>query len=142
MILNNQAERNDNIMKNSNENTKSMEELKKIILNEDFLNKLLTLKKIEDVKKLFSDNEIEITNEELKLIGQYLKKYISCSNEGSELNEKDLEYISGGINVVVRFLGKIISIPFALGGYIVGSIPTAFIKGIYDGAVDTWYNDD
>ena len=57
-------------MKNSNENIKSIEELKKIIFSKDFLNKLLTLEKIEDVKKLFSDKEIEITDDELNLIGE------------------------------------------------------------------------
>lgn len=141
MILNNQVERNDNIMQNSNEYTKSVDRLKKIIFNEDFLNKLMTLKKIEDVKNLFSDNGIEISDEELNLIGQYLKKYISCNDESSELNEKDLEYVSGGVCVLVKTAGKIISIPFAIAGYGIGSIPTALIRGIHDGAVDTWYSE-
>lgn len=129
-------------MENSNENAKFIEKLNKIILNKDFLNKLLTLEKIEDVKKLFSDNGIEITNEELKLMGEYLREYIRCESKDSKLTEKELEYVSGGINVIVRYLGRWISLPFALGGYLVGSIPTAFVRGIYDGARDTWYNDD
>ncbi len=133
-------------MENSNENAKFIERLNKIILNKDFLNKLLTLEKIEDVKKLFSDNGIEITNEELKLMGEYLREYIRCESKDSKLTEKELEYISGGVNTMMRYLSKWISFPFALFGYaggtILGSIPTAFAKGVYDGAINTWYNYD
>ena len=84
---------------------------------------------------------MRISDEELNLIGQYLKKYISCNDESSELNEKDLEYVSGGVCVLVKTAGKIISIPFAIAGYGIGSIPTALIRGIHDGAVDTWYSE-
>ncbi len=127
-------------MKNSNENIKSIEELKKIIFSKDFLNKLLTLEKIEDVKKLFSDKEIEITDDELNLIGEYLKKYINSKNENNNLTEKDLESVSGGVNIVVKYIGRVISFPFSIGGFIVGSIPSALVRGMWDGARDTWYN--
>ena len=123
-----------------NSNDKEVKEVKDTIYDEGFISKLLSFKDIEDVKKLFSDNGIEIDDDNLKLIGQYLKNIVQSVNKRGCLNDNELASVSGGVNVVVKTVGKVVSFPFALGGYVIGATVAGFPKGVYDGFKDTWYD--
>ena len=121
-------------------NDKDIGKIKNIMSDKNFLSKLLSLKDIEDMKKLFSDNGMEIDYNNLKLIGEYLKNTMKSFSKTGYLNDNELASISGGVNVVVKTVGKVVSFPFALGGYVIGATVAGFPKGIYDGFKDTWYD--
>lgn len=123
-----------------NFNNKEVKEVKDTIYDKGFISKLLSFKDIEDVKKLFSNNGIEIDDNNLKLIGQYLKNIVQSVNKKGCLNDNELASVSGGVNVVVKTVGKVVSFPFALGGYVIGATVAGFPKGVYDGFKDTWYD--
>ena len=119
---------------------KEVEKVKGIIYDKGFVSKLLSLKDIEEVKRLFSDHGMEIDHSTLKYLGEYLKNTMKSVSKTGRLNDNELDSVSGGVNMVVRYVGKAVSIPFALGGYVIGATVAGFPKGIYDGFKDTWYD--
>jgi hypothetical protein len=65
----------------------------KLMENEKFVKEMLSQQSEEDVKKLYAANGVELTIEDVREIGKVLNSF---DNEG-ELNEIDLEDVSGGI---------------------------------------------
>ena len=66
---------------------------KKAMEDKAFVEKLLTLEAPEDVQKAFADKGVELTMDEVKLMGQMLT---SEKNDG-ELNADQLDAVAGGI---------------------------------------------
>lgn len=69
------------------------EKMKKLVQDQEFMNKLLACEEPEQVQKLFADNGVEITLEEVKALGKALA---GMAQSDGELSEDDLEGVAGG----------------------------------------------
>ena len=87
---------------------KEIEKVQKLLSDEEFVKKLISQETIEDAKKLFEDQGIATSIEEMEMLGRFIKKISQKGNE--KLSEEDLEEISGGSagSFVVRGLGATI----------------------------------
>lgn len=87
---------------------KEIEKVQKLLSDEEFVKKLISQDTIEDAKKLFEDQGITTSIEEMEMLGRFIKKISQKGNE--KLSEEDLEEISGGSagSFVVRGLGATI----------------------------------
>ena len=87
---------------------KEIEKVQKLLCDEEFVKKLISQETIEDAKKLFEDQGIATSIEEMEMLGRFIKKISEKGNE--KLSEEDLEEISGGSagSFVVRGLGATI----------------------------------
>lgn len=87
---------------------KEIEKVQKLLSDEEFVKKLISQETIEDAKKLFEDQGIATSIEEMEMLGRFIKKISEKGNE--KLSEEDLEEISGGSagSFVVRGLGATI----------------------------------
>ena len=87
---------------------KEIEKVQKLLSDEEFVKKLISQDTIEDAKKLFEDQGIATSIEEMEMLGRFIKKISQKGNE--KLSEEDLEEISGGSagSFVVRGLGATI----------------------------------
>ena len=87
---------------------KEIEKVQKLLSDEEFVKKLISQDTIEDAKKLFEDQGITTSIEEMEMLGRFIKKTSEKGNE--KLSEEDLEEISGGSagSFVVRGLGATI----------------------------------
>ena len=87
---------------------KEIEKVQKLLSDEEFVKKLISQDTIEDAKKLFEDQGITTSIEEMEMLGRFIKKISEKGNE--KLSEEDLEEISGGSagSFVVRGLGATI----------------------------------
>lgn len=124
--------------------------LEEIVRNKEFAEKLLSLKTKDEVKKLFSDNGIEINDVEIEQLGANLRMLVPKLISG-ELTDKQLENLSSGEdlekkksgivepNSFTRFVGKVLSTPVMVASYTAGAIVGGLPKGFYDGWQDTWY---
>ncbi len=75
---------------------KLAEKLSLLIKDKDFVVKLAQTKSDEEAVKLFVDNDCELEAEKVKIVRDILNSLI----EGEiEISEKDLENVSGGINI-------------------------------------------
>lgn len=72
----------------------------KVLSNNDSAEKLTKVKSISDIKKIFENNEIKITSEEVERIG------ILLNND--ELNEEMLDTVNGGGAVEMIILGGVL----------------------------------
>ena len=87
---------------------KEIEKVQKLLSDEEFVKKLISQETIEDAKKLFEDQGIATSIEEMEMLGRFIKKISQKGNE--KLSEEDLEEISGGSagSFVLRGLGATI----------------------------------
>lgn len=87
---------------------KEIEKVQKLLSDEEFVKKLVSQETVEDAKKLFEDQGIATSIEEMEMLGRFIKKISQKGNE--KLSEEDLEEISGGSagSFVVRGLGATI----------------------------------
>lgn len=69
------------------------EKIIKMVEDQEFVTKMLSCEEPEQVQKLFADNGVEITLEEVKAMGKALA---AMSESDGELNEDDLEGVAGG----------------------------------------------
>lgn len=71
--------------------------LKEIVSNKEFVEKLLSLKTKDEVKKLFLDNSIEIDDSGLDQLGAFLKELMSkLKDNNGKLTDEQLSELSGG----------------------------------------------
>lgn len=127
--------------------------LKEIVSNKEFVEKLLSLKTKDEVKKLFLDNGIEINDVEIEQLGMHLRKLVSKLING-ELTDEQLEDLSAGANnegkthvsaapsKFTRTVGQVVSWPVRAVSYTLGAVAAGLPKGFYDGWHDTWYGYD
>lgn len=87
---------------------KEIEKVQKLLSDEEFVKKLISQETIEDAKKLFEDQGITTSIEEMEMLGRFIKKISEKGNE--KLSEEDLGEISGGSggSLFVRGLGATI----------------------------------
>lgn len=62
--------------------------------NKDFVVKMLSQETPEDVQKLFCDNGVELTMDQIHALGRELDR---MSQSGDELDAEALEAVSGGV---------------------------------------------
>lgn len=75
---------------------KEIEKVQKLLSDEEFVKKLILQETIEDAKKLFEDQGITTSIEEMKMLGRFIKKISEKGNE--KLSEEDLKEVVGGKN--------------------------------------------
>lgn len=97
------------------------EKLMLIFQNEQFKAECSGLKTAEDLQKLLAKYDLKLTLEEVN----ELCARIACSAKGGELDEADMEYVTGGSWVVAGAI--------ALGVVCIGS----FAIGVYNGYKST-----
>lgn len=72
------------------------EKIKSLMSQQEFVDKLLACEEPEQVQALFAENDVELSLEEVKAIGQGLA---AMSESDGELSEDDLEGVAGGVAV-------------------------------------------
>lgn len=116
-------------------------QINKVVKDEEFIKSILTAEKLSDAQLLFKEKGINLTEEEMKEIGRYLSKLVQ--NNGN-ISDDELESISGGdksksvVYTIASGIGKVISAPFVAIGYTVGAAPTGLVRGLVNGARETW----
>lgn len=70
------------------------EKITEAVKDETFARSIIDMKSPEEVKKAFATKDVEISLDEAQVIISTIQKMIK--NNSTELNEKDLEEISGG----------------------------------------------
>ena len=73
---------------------KEIEKVQKLLCDEEFVKKLISQETIEDAKKLFEDQGITTSIEEMEMLGRFIKKISEKGNE--KLSEEDLKEVVGG----------------------------------------------
>lgn len=121
-------------------NTNLENQINEAVKDEKFIEKILTAEKLSDAQSLFKEKGINLTEEEMKEIGRYLSKLIR--NNGN-ISDAEFDDISGGksnsiVYTIASGIGKAVSAPFVALGYTVGAAPTGLIRGIINGARETW----
>lgn len=121
---------------------KKMEE---IIKDEEFIKRILNAETITNAQEIFREKDIELNEEELKIIGASILK---CVEHGSALTSSELDKICGGNDKkpsessdtspntctatssktysIARGIGKVFSAPFVAIGYTAGAAPYRF----------------
>ncbi len=75
--------------------TNCREKINQVIRNEEFVKQLESMESVDEVKKLFASNNVELTDDELnEFFGSPLEE-----SKGDELNETDLDNVAGGIGL-------------------------------------------
>lgn len=125
---------------NATQETNIENQINEAVKDEKFIEKILTAEKLSDAQLLFKEKGINLTEDEMKEIGKYLSKLIQ--NNGN-ISDTELNNISGGksssiVYNVASGIGKVISAPFVALGYTVGAAPTGLIRGLVNGARETW----
>ena len=69
------------------------EKMKNLVQDQEFIKKMLSCEEHEQVQKQFDDNGVEITLEEVKVLGKVLA---GMAQSDGELSEDDLEGVAGG----------------------------------------------
>lgn len=69
------------------------EKIKELVEDQEFVKKLLSCEEPEQVQKLFADNGVEISLEDVKALGKALA---AMAESDGELSEDDLEAVAGG----------------------------------------------
>lgn len=70
------------------------EKVMAVLQQEGFIDKFLEIEDPEEVQKLFAENGIELTKDEVMAIGKGLAQ--EFAEEGEELDEDDLDDVAGG----------------------------------------------
>lgn len=80
-------------------NEQNAKKIEALINEEDFLEELKKITSIDDLLKLFADNGVEMTSEEIEMIqkkGEVVMKEKGLVDENGELTEEMLNLVSGG----------------------------------------------
>ena len=112
---------------------KEIEKVQKLLCDEEFVKKLISQETIEDAKKLFEDQGIATSIEEMEMLGRFIKKISQKGNE--KLSEEDLEEISGGSagSFVVRGLGATIgALEYGAAGAVSGMLLGSAVSNYRD----------
>jgi hypothetical protein len=90
------------------------------IKNEKFVEKILNTETPEEVKKAFKENNIDISDAELKELGGDMYHALKGISElpDSKVSDKELEKISGGIVITATLVGTCVTV---LGGVAVAN---------------------
>ena len=73
------------------------EKLRDLMNDKDFVQELAKTPKAEDVKKLFAERGLVLTEDEIQDLGRIFKACVQKAQEnGGELSEEDLAQVSGG----------------------------------------------
>lgn len=72
------------------------EKILELLNKEEFLKKIMILKTPEEVQKIFKDNNIDVSLEEVQSLGDEIN--LEIARKTKELNENELCSISGGVN--------------------------------------------
>ena len=78
------------------------EQFQKFFSDKELSTELLRCKTTEDAKKLLHKNGIDLKDEEMEVLREYLNKFmekIGEAGENGQLSEEDLEQVSGGFLV-------------------------------------------
>jgi hypothetical protein len=98
------------------------EKLKEFFSNEELSTELLECQTNEEAKKLLSEHGVDVTDEEMGILKDYINKFVE--NNG-KLSEKELDEISGGWSV-----SGIVSTPLRVFCETVGAIMYAPGEGL------------
>lgn len=90
---------------------KEIEKVQKLLSDEEFVKKLISQETVEDAKKLFEDQGITTSIEEMEMLGKLLNK---ISENNAQLSDDYLENVTGGSK------GKNLTISSALADGTVG----------------------
>ena len=104
---------------------KEIEKVQKLLSDEEFVKKLISQETIEDAKKLFEDQGIATSIEEMEMLGRFIKKISQKGNE--KLSEEDLEEIVGG--------GKLKNGFIRAGGIVTGAATGALCGALSNGII-------
>lgn len=84
----------------------------KLMENEAFVKEMLSQKNEEDVQKLYADNGIELSIDEVCEVG----KMLSCMDNDGELDASDLDNVAGGVAVTAATCWAVAKTVIAVGG--------------------------
>lgn len=98
------------------------ERLKEVLKDEAFVKELLAMEKPEQVQDALEDKGIKVTTDEIRQMGEFLKKVASGeipretveAIAKGELSEAELEKVAGGF-LPILILGAVIGTAFAAG---------------------------
>ncbi len=101
------------------------QKLMDLLQNNAFMEKILSAASTEEVKSLFSEQGLNLTDENINALGQALEKAIA---NGGELSEDDLADVSGGGDVSTTAIVTALS-TVGLGSAIIGGYLTHKAEG-------------
>ena len=107
------------------------EKLKEFFASEELSTKLLECQTPQEVKQLLSENGIDITDEEIKILKDYIDKFVE---KGGQLSEDELNEISGGWSV-----SGMVSSPLRVFCETIGAIMYAPGEGLERAALRSQY---
>ena len=81
------------------------EKINQLLQDEAFLDKMMGCESEKDIADVFTENGIEMSEEEVK---DMLEQVSAGKSTGGELDESALEGVSGGRIIGARIIGKII----------------------------------
>ena len=88
--------------------------LNKLMEDKEFVEKMLSQETPEDVQKLFHENGVEFTMDEVMALGRELDRLSNAGN--GELDEQALEDVSGGVVITAATAWAIAKAAIAVGG--------------------------
>lgn len=116
-------------------------EKQKILVDPEFVKKILTLKTKDEVKEELIKNGIEFTEEEFNQYIEVMLDVLDKVRNNEEISDKALDEVVGGKGYkAVAAVGRVISFPFRAVAYGTGAILGGLPKGFVDGVYDAWTN--
>lgn len=117
-------------------------EKQKILVDPEFIKKILMLKTKEEVKEELLKNGIEFTEEEFEQYIELMLSVLSQVRDNGKVSDKILDEVVGGkgYKTAVATVGRVVSFPFRAIGYATGAVLGGLPKGFIDGAYDSWTN--
>lgn len=113
----------------------------KIMVDPEFVKKILTLKSKAEIREELLKHDIELTDEDFEQYTQLMLEIVKSVKNKKEVSTQDLEEIAGGqVNKAVATVGRVISFPFRAVAYGTGAVLAGLPKGFIDGAYDSWTN--
>ncbi len=107
------------------------EKLKEFFSSEELTTELLDCQTLEEAKNLLSENGVDITDEEVSILKNYIDKFVE---NGGQLSEKELDQIGGGWSV-----SEMVSSPVRVFCETIGAIMHAPSEGLERAALRSQY---
>ena len=104
------------------------QKLQELLQSQPFMEKVLSAQTVEEVKSLFSAEGVDLTDEDINVLGQAIEAAIQ---NGGNLSDADLENISGGVSdalVAVLASGAVLALSAA-----------AVAGGVVTHKAEKWY---
>ena len=95
------------------------EKMEKALKDKDFVAKILAMQTPEEVQEAFKGKGVEISLEEVEILGKIINK---TAQKGGELSEKELEEITGGGEKLKKFGAVCLGVPMFFGIGFLGGI--------------------